>query len=243
MNQYEHTLMATKQLLCAVGENHWAKWVQDGIERWRDTQDTSYHLSGYAGMGSFTDIYISRQNRHTVTELQEPWVNTLLLWLQALCFFLAKQPHSSFKAETLFNSVGMFDAPLSALAGGDTADPSTRGLAAKSVLLGERCFNCGYARVSHLNLETFIAKDVLPGMVFHSCETLTLDRLVDQVLAGELDVTNRREQMVAALSNSNIFLSDSNEWMRPCPNCGSDDTGSYYWKRATNGEFRFIPDY
>ena len=215
MNQYEHTLTATKRLLCAVGESHWAKWVQDSIERWRDTQDTSYHLSGYAGMGSFTDIYICRQNRHPVTQLQEPWVNTLLLWLQALCFFLAKQPHSFFAAETLFNSVGRFDAPLSAFAGGDRADPSTRGLAAKPVLSGWRCGHCGYAEVSHLNREAFIADDVLPGMVFHSCETLTLDQLVDRVLAGELDVTSRREQMVAALRNSNISLSDSTGWPLP----------------------------
>src|SRR5262249_37577650 len=81
-------------LLCAVGESHWAKWVQDCIERWRATHDTSCHLSLYAGMGSFNDIYICRKNRHIVTELQEPWVNTLLLWLQALCCFLAKQPHN-----------------------------------------------------------------------------------------------------------------------------------------------------
>ena len=135
MNQYEHTLTATKRLLCAVGESHWAKWVQDSIERWRDTQDTSYHLSGYAGMGSFTDIYICRQNRHPVTQLQEPWVNTLLLCLQALCFL----------------------------------------------------------------------------------------------------------QLAATLRGSNIFLSDCVGWMRPCPNCGSDDTAAYRWKRATSWEARFEP--
>jgi hypothetical protein len=242
MNQYEHALTATKRLLCAVGESHWAKWVQDGIERWRGTEDTFHHLSGYAGMGSFTDVYICRQNQHTVTELQEPRVNTLLLWLQALCFFLAKQPHCSFVAETLFNSVGRFDAPLSAFAGGDRTEPSIRGLAQKPRLSGWRCCHCGYAQVSHLDLEAFIADDILPGLVFHACETLTLDQLVDRVLAGEMDITDRREEVVAALRNSNISLSDSTEWMRPCPNCGSDDTRVYYWKRATSREFRFIPD-
>jgi hypothetical protein len=178
-----------------------------------------------------------------VTELQEPWVNTLLLWLQALCFFLAKQPHSCFPAETLFKSVGRFDAPLSAFVGGDRADPSTKGFAEKPRLSGWRCCHCGHAQISHLDLEAFIADDILPGMVFHACETLTLDRLVDRVLAGELDTTGRREQMVAALRNSSISLSDSTEWMRPCPNCGSDDTGIYYWKRATSRELRFIPDH
>jgi hypothetical protein len=242
MNQYEHGLMATKRLLCAVGENYWAQWVQDSIDRWRDNRDTSRHLSGYAGMGSFTDVYICRQNRHTVTELQEPWVNTLLLWLQAICFFLAKQPDRSFTAEALFNAVGRFDAPLSAFVRGDEADPSTRGLAEEPVLSGSRCLHCGYAQVSHRNLDTFIADNILPDMVFHACETCTLNRLVDQVLAVNFaDITDRPEQTAETLRRSNISLSDSDEWMRPCPSCGSDDTAVYRWKRSAKREAQFEP--
>jgi len=242
MNQYEHALMATKRLLCAVGENYWAQWVQDSIERWRDTHDTSRHLSGYAGMGSFTDVYICRQNRHTVTALQEPWVNALLLWLQAICFFLARQPDRSFTAEALFNAVGRFDAPLSAFVGGDKTDPSTRGLAEEPVLSGWRCLHCGYAQVSRRNVDTFIADDILPDMVFHACEACMLNQLVDQVLAVDLaDITDRRDQIAQALRHSNISLSDSEEWMRPCPSCGSDDTAVYRWKRSAKREAQFEP--
>jgi hypothetical protein len=215
---------------------------QDSIDRWRDTHDTSHHLSGYAGMGSFTDVYICRGNGHTVTELQEPWVNALLLWLQAICLFLAKQPDRSFAAEVLFNSVGRFDAPLSAFVGGDKADPSTRGLAEEPVLSGWRCLHCGHAQVSRRNLDAFIADDILPGIVFHACETFTLNQLVDHVLAGDLaDITDRREQMAEALRRSNISLSDSEEWMRPCPSCGSDNTAVYRWKRSALREAQFEP--
>jgi hypothetical protein len=242
MNQYGHALMATKRLLCAVGESYWAQWVQDSVDRWRDTHDTSHHLSGYAGMGSFNDVYICRQNRHTVTELQEPWVNALLLWLRAICFFLAKQPDRSFAAEVLFDSVGRFDAPLSAFVGGDKADQSIRGLAEEPVLSGWRCLNCGYAQVSRRHLDAFIADDILPGMVFHACETCTLNQLVDQVLAGDLaDITDRREQVAEALRRSNISLSDSDEWMRPCPSCGSYNTAVYRWKRSAVREAQFEP--
>ena len=102
----------------------------------------------------------------------------------------------------------------------------------------------GYAQASHRNLEAFIADDILPGMVFHGCERLTLDQLVDRVLAGDLaDITDRREQMAAAVRRSNISLSDCVGWMRPCPNCGSNDTRVYYWKRAASREARFTPDY
>jgi len=242
VNQYEHALTATKLLLSTVGENYWAQWVQDSIDRWRDTHDTSCHLSGYAGMGSFTDIYICRVNRHTVAALQEPWVNTLLLWLQGICFFLAKQPDTSFTAEALFDAVGRFDAPLSAFVGGDKADPSTRGLADEPVLSGSRCLQCGYAQVSHRNLDTFIADDILPDLVFHACETRTLNKLVDQVLVVDLaDITERREEIAEALRRSNISLSDSDEWMRPCPNCGSDDTAAYRWKRSAKRVAQFEP--
>jgi hypothetical protein len=195
-------------------------------------------------MGSFTDIVICRENRHTVTELQEPWANALLLWLQALCFFLAKQPQRSFAAERLFNAVGKLDAPLSAFEGGDRADASCRGSAEKPRLSGWRCRLCGYAQVSYRNTEAFIADDVLPDMIFHACEKLTLDLLVDRVLADEpADITGRREQMATALASSNISLHDCAGWMRPCPSCGSNETEVYYWRWATSREARFTPDY
>jgi len=143
-------------------------------------------------------------------------VNTLLLWLQAICFFLARQPDRSFTAEALFNAVGRFDAPLSAFVGGDKADPSTRGLAEEPVLSGWRCLHCGYDQVSRRNVDTFIADDILPDMVFHACEACMLNQLVDQVLAVDLaDITDRRDQIAQALRHSNISLSDSRSGCAP----------------------------
>ncbi len=78
MNQYEHCLIAMKRLLDAVGESHWAKWIDTDIKVWRANCDVSHHLSAYGGMGSFNDIWICRANQHTLTEAQEPWANTLL---------------------------------------------------------------------------------------------------------------------------------------------------------------------
>ena len=47
MNQYEHSLIAMKRLLDAVGESHWAKWIDTDITEWRANRDPSHHLSAY----------------------------------------------------------------------------------------------------------------------------------------------------------------------------------------------------
>ena len=242
MNQYEHALTATKRLLCAVDESRWANWVQVSIDRWRATHDTSHHLSGYAGMGSFNDIFICRENQHRVTYLQEPWVNGLFEWLRSLCFFLARRPHEFFTAEELSSSIGRLDAPLAAFVGGDKADRSSRGFAGTPVLQGWRCLCCGHADVSHRDLEAFMAADMLPRMVFRACEKLALDQLVDRILAGDTaDIRKRREHLSAALRASSISLSGRAGWMRPCPNCGGDNTAVYRWKRTANKEAGFEP--
>jgi hypothetical protein len=40
---------------------------------------------------------------------------------------------------------------------------------------------------------------------------------------------------------SSISLSARAGWMRPCPNCSSDNTAVYRWKRAANKESGFEP--
>jgi hypothetical protein len=52
LSQYEQCLIAMKRLLESVGETHWATWIEQDIDAWRDRRDTSHHLSGDGGMGS-----------------------------------------------------------------------------------------------------------------------------------------------------------------------------------------------
>ena len=101
MTQYEHRLVAVKRLLDAVGETQWAEWIATDIDRWREAEDTSHHLSAYGGMSSFNDIIFSQGNEHSLTAVTEPWANTLLLWLRSLCHFLAQHPDATFTAEAL----------------------------------------------------------------------------------------------------------------------------------------------
>ncbi len=241
MNQYEHSLIAMKRLLDAVGESHWARKVDLDIAKWRANRDTSHHLSAYGGMGSFNDIWICRANHHTLTDSQEPWANTLFEWLKSLCHFLAQHPDDSFDLNMLTSNIGRRDSTLAALVGGGKAPASIRGYATEDrKLQGWRCLGCGYGEASNRDIEYLVAEDVVPHMVFQSCEHSTLEKLVDQTLAGNiLDLEAMRQSLAAAISSSGIALIDRDGWMRPCPSCGEDDTAVYRWRLVVNGGLHF----
>ena len=129
MSQYEHSLIAMKRLLDAVGETHWADWIHRDIEDWRSKRSTFHHLSAYGGMGSFTDVWICRANHNEVSKAQEPWVNTLFGLLQSICYYLAQHPKKSLAAKTLSKVVGGHGSALAAFLGGDAAPNSMKGYA------------------------------------------------------------------------------------------------------------------
>jgi len=231
MNQYEHSLIAMKRLLDAVGETHWAQWIAEDLELWRSERDTSHHLSAYGGMGSFNDVVISCGNEHSVTEITDAWANTLFEWLKSICHFLAKHPTDSFTAEMLAERVGRHDSALAALVGGDQAPASMRGYANEPrVLQGWRCLHCGRSEVSDRDIEYLMAQDLVPNMVFSSCGTCTLDELVDQTFASDIPgIESTRKTLAAAVSTSGILLITRDQWNWRCPSCDSDDTAVYRW--------------
>lgn len=238
MNQFENSLVAMKNLLDAVGETHWAGWIATDLQDWREDRDSSHHLAAYGGMGSFNDMWITRGNRHTVTRAQEPWANSLFVWLKAICFHLAKHPTEFLTAEALSRLVGRSVPSLSAFVGGENAPPSMRGYATPVFKFkGWRCLRCGFSETSSGDIEDMVAENLLPGLVFRSCETLTLDRLVDEVLALTIEEANElREKLTTAIKQNGIALNDREDWMRPCPNCGQDDTAVYRWVVSGDGQ-------
>jgi len=242
MNQYEQSLLAMEHLLNAVGEVYWAQWIHCDIEQWRSDHETSHHLSAYGGMGTLNDVVICRTNQHNITELQEPWVNILFEWLTSICHYLAQHPDDWVTAETLSNAVGKHDSALAAFIGGDKAPSSMRGLASENRRLeGWRCLRCGHSKVSNYNIECFIADALLPFMVFRYCETLTLDRLVDRIIAQNIiEIEPLRKKLITAVKTSGISFSDRSGWL-PCPCCGEDDSAINRWKLVADDTFHFTP--
>lgn len=243
MTQYEHALIAMKRLLDAVGESHWARWIETNIHDCRSGRDTTHHRSAYGGMGSFNDVCICRANHHTVSESQEPWANTLFESLKSLCYDLANHPHDFFDAPTLAKRIGRHDSALAAFVGGDQAPASSRGyVTAEPKLQGWRCLSCRHSEASNRDIDCLIADDVVPNMVFSACEGLTLDQLVDLILSLEIQhLESIRASLASAVTNSGISLKNRDGWMRPCPQCGKDDTGVYRWRLITDNGFRFEP--
>src|SRR5262245_51152377 len=135
------------------------------------------------GWDRFNDIFICHENAHHVSYLQEPWVNTLFEWLRSLCFLPRQASARALHGGTAVELNRKAGCALAAFVGGDKADRSSRGFAETPVLHGWRCLCCGYLDVSHRDLEAFMAGDMLPGMVFRSCEVLALDQIVDRILA------------------------------------------------------------
>lgn len=243
MTQYENCLKALERLLSAVGERYWANWIREDIIEWNSTRSVRHHLSAYGGMGSFNDVWICRQNQHAVTPSQEPWAQALFEWLKSVCYYLARHPDSHASKAKLRKEVGRYDSPLAAFVGGDTAPDSMRGLVNDgNVIQGWRCLRCGHSEVSSLGIESFIAEDLIPDMVFRACEEQALCELVDRVLALDISgLTHLRKRIQAGLSASGISLHDRDGWMCPCPSCSSNDTAVYRWKLLSGAPAKFFP--
>ncbi len=109
-------------------------------------------------------------------------------------------------------------------------------------LQGWRCLWCGHSDASHGDIERLIAQDVVPELVFQSCESLSLGKLVDQVLACDIaGIENVRQTLARAVAASGITLEDRDGWMRPCPKCGKEDTAVYRWRMIVGDGVSFQP--
>lgn len=240
MTQYEHALIAMERLLVAVGEEHWANWIREDLHQWNVFSDGWHHLYAYGGMGSFNDFAISHES-HTVETAQEPWANALLESLQAVCCHLARHPNQPVTAETLRRDVGRYDPSIPAFRDGEEGLASAGTYASEQSLNSCRCLDCGHAQASRRDIDSFIAKDVVPSLVFRACEALALEVLVDKTLAlGVPNLAEARRQVRLAAEASGIVVCDSVCWMETCTNCGKDATALYRWTLVPS-EMRFYP--
>jgi len=228
---YEHALAATEYLLRQVGERHWADWLHEDMLAWRANGDVSHHRSAYGGMGSFNDVIICRMNQHNVTAEQEPWANALFEWLKAILFQLSREPSMVPTIDVLRGTVGRHAPSLSAFVGGEHAPTSMHGLVGESwKITGVRCLACGYAEVTRSGIDSAIADDIVPELVFDGCARGALIQVVDRVLAQDLDgLADRRAKLIFAATASGLQIRNDDGWMRPCPRCNADDTAVYRW--------------
>lgn len=244
MTPYENCLLAMKDLLSKVGVEYWAEQIRQDILVWQDFRDTSRHLSAYGGMGSFNDIWICRENLHRVTEVQEPWVNSLFGWLRSVAFYLAKHPSDSVSAEKLRTNVGSYDSIFVAFVGGDKVCDDARGRISdrRLQLEGWRCLQCARCEVTERDLNRYIAENILPELIFDACEKRTLTDLVDSVMALCIPgYETFSAELKTAVAESGIPFVQRRDCMRPCPTCGGHNIGGFRWLLTGGNPARFEP--
>ena len=190
---------ATHWLLVAVGEQHWVSHFSK-----HSNGTTQGFRSVYGGMGSFNDLVICRANKHTIDAAHEPLANQLLQSLSSICY--ATSQNGDLSAQDALASCG------------------TTG----NELHGWLCRDCGYGQVTREDLLAFAAfYDV--AQAIHGGITSGSFLGSIQSLWKRLDPDENVSRFRPTAERSGIAYAESTGWMRPCPQCGGNDTCVYRW--------------
>lgn len=237
MTSYIEALTALEYLLDKVGETHWRDWLRQDMTLWESSKDVSHHLSAYGAMGSFNDVWLSVQNGYKITETQEPWVNNLFDMLKGLCFRLAKSPNREEAVKDVNSNryFPIFRAFKNSFSKKGIGNATSQLSMTTYKLHGWRCLKCGYGETKPYYIEDYLAKMFLPDRLKNAKTEMDLKALVDSAFTIKFEgIGEARNQIRQMILDSSIKIVDRNGWMRPCPDCGSDDTAVYRWELIKN---------
>lgn len=151
---------------------------------------------------------------------EDVWLSTLFEDLKSACFYFAHHPTAKSNSHALERSMGSVGFELS----------------------GWRCLACGYGVVSHRDIDYFIARRIIRRHVVFEAGRAGLRKLVASTLRSHpSDATLIPARVANWVTASGLYIRDSNEWLRPCPNCKGNDTAVYRWLYVDEGECRFVP--
>lgn len=128
-----------------------------------------------------------------------------------------------------------------------TAEPDVRALerlmgSVGFELSGWRCLECAYGVVSHRDIEYFVARRVIRQHILVEAAQSRLQEFVQSTIrARPTDAVFTHENIVTWVTASGLRVRESNDWLRPCPSCGSDDTAVYRWLLVNERGYKFVP--
>jgi len=208
---YEEALTAMLWLLETVGESHWSRWIRQDLDLWRGSRKVEHHLSAYGGMGSFNDVSICAANGHEVARESEPWAQETFEALKTLCYRLAHMPA---------RRIGCRTVRLLLRSG-------------KPLLQGWQCLECGCRELTPEELESYVAKRVIPAAVVAACTNGNLEGWISAALAGLVPgAGTERERVIGLLTRSKIVVRPREGMLRPCPACKGNYTVVSYWREG-----------
>ena len=152
---------------------------------------------------------------------EDVWLGSLFDDLQSACYYFANHPASKPDINALERSMGTIGFALS----------------------GWRCLACGYGAVSHRDIEYFIACRVIRyNIVEEAGRTHLREFVASAIRSHPADPALIPAKVAGWAERSGLQIRDGNEWLRPCPGCGSRDTTVYRWLLADDAH-RFVPSH
>ena len=196
-------------LFSEAGVSSWWVYINEDIRLWNENHDVMHHLRAYGGMGSINDVVICTQNGHRIERHQEPWANALLQFLLSWCSYSARCIQD--KAPSLF-----------------TVEKAN--ICKSTKIHGRRCLQCGYAELTKNNNDNFIAPVIVEKRLKVISDEHEIYKIINKLLcANDSEIDILRQRLTYAEEKSGIHYRES-EWMRICPNCGSNDIAVYRWE-------------
>ncbi len=202
----ELALAALVELLERSGEARWRDWAAKYLEAARESGVVAPEVLGaYGGMGSFNDLLLDPANGHTLEPMEVPWANQLL----------------AVRGERVYR--------LATEASDDRAGDAGWARPADPPLEGWRCLACGHAELTTHEIEWWVARIFVPAHVGDG-PLATDPELIQRILEGRaLGVPESRGDAIQRAFTSGLLVTEREGVMRPCPACGSGDTGVCRW--------------
>jgi len=202
---YNISLEILHQLLKDAGEEHWANWIQKDIHLWASEKRVDHHLGAYGGMGSINDLSLGGLDTIDI------WKNNLFEMTKKLAWSLAKGKVATPPLEEKFYHYGSIE------------------------LSGWRCLDCRHARISKTNIELYVAAAFLPKLFVEYIEQDRLMEILDlENIITLMQITDKRATIEKLVKADNITLTDTNDWLQTCPNCGDNNVCVYRWQIVNN---------
>ncbi len=153
---------------------------------------------------------------------EDVWLGTLFDDLKSACYHFAHHPTGKPDVRALERSMGSVGFELS----------------------GWRCLACGESVISRRGIDYFIARRVIRQRILAEAERTRLREFVESVARSRpSDPVLTPERVADWAHRSGLHIRDSNDWLRPCPSCGSDDTAVYRWLLVDEDGHRFVPSH
>jgi hypothetical protein len=150
---------------------------------------------------------------------EDIWLGTLFDDLRGVCYYFAHKPKSKPDLRALKSSLGRTGFELS----------------------GWRCLACGYGVLSDRDIEYFIARQVIRQRILEEAGRTRLREFVRTIIQSRPpDAESTKQSVADLLETSGLHVRRNNDWLRPCPNCGSNDTAVYRWLPDEGGD-RLVP--